>query len=1225
MTARAPSPRISRRKLYALLAGSLSIPALTSVLMAASGTWTASSSTDPLLWSDSANWSASPSPAPGSTSSTSNSEVATFNAGSNIITIDSGRNLRTITFDTNAGAFTLGSAGANGGNPLTLTTNGVIQIASAFTGIGVKETINAPLVLMGTTTFTNNSLDSSNTLTIAGGITGGTASSLTLTLNGANTGDNIVSGVISNGTASAMNITKSSGTWTLSGANTFTGTTTSTGGTLKITSDASLGAAPVSATPGSIVLSSSSVTSNILSTGSSFSLNSNRGITLGSTTNNTGGTISVTDGATVTYGGIIASPGTANIFNKSGNGTLALSGANTYTGTAKVSQGTLRLDFSAAGAPTDNIIKSGNALSLGSDVATSDNLEIVGHGTNTQTFGNVAYTPGASHIKLVPGTGTLTLALGSIGPHSTGSTLDITLPANAVVTTTSANTTPSGGPSLVGNAVTINGTDFATINGSGQIVAVSAGSYTNNTANSLGSGNALTDMTTAATTLSAGVTLSGLRFNTAQNTTLTLDPGVNLIIGGGSIAGQILVTSNMGANNALITGGGYLGGISARDFVVSQHNTAGDLQIDLTINDFNNNISGFTKSGAGKVILTATNAYQGLNFINEGTVVVAGDVKAASTQTLSITSGTNTLTVSDASNLFVGERVSGTGIVNGTYIRAISGNTVTLSSNANATGSGDITFLGGGGLGLNTSGVTGGASVSVANGATLQIGNGGTTGTLVAGQAITNHGAVVLNRSDDFTFSNVVTNNHSVTTLGAGTFTKLGTNTATIDVLNSYQGATTISGGTLSVGSGPAATTVSSGGTTTNSGNVITDINTTGLVVGQAITGTGIASGAVITAIGTNTVTMSANGTANASNTYTFLGGASALANGGVNSAIGKSSSDAANLVLDSGTLKYTGASAASTDRLFTVTQNGGGLNASGASNAAVNFTNTGAVAFTGSGARTLALSGSSTGDNTLSAVIGNGSGGATSLTKSGAGKWVLNGANTYTGNTNITAGTLALGANGSIASSAVINLGTSGSQGTLDLSAKTGGFTLGSGQTLAGFGNVNIGSSTLTIGSGASLAPGNSPGVVNITGNLALDAGSFTTLEIAGTATDGNTATGFDRVIVSGSLTFGGNLDITAFNGYALGTTNASYDLFDFSGLPAGTFNSVTVVGSALTASSGVWTTTTGGFTYTFTESSGVLTIAGSAVPEPSTAAALAGLVVLCSATIRRRRTKRN
>ena len=67
------------------------------------------------------------------------------------------------------------------------------------------------------------------------------------------------------------------------------------------------------------------------------------------------------------------------------------------------------------------------------------------------------------------------------------------------------------------------------------------------------------------------------------------------------------------------------------------------------------------------------------------------------------------------------------------------------------------------------------------------------------------------------------------------------------------------------------------------------------------------------------------------------------LANGGSASGIGSSSNAASNLVLNGGTLRYTG-SGSSTDRLMTVQPNGATLDASGTG--AANFTNTGAIVF---------------------------------------------------------------------------------------------------------------------------------------------------------------------------------------------------------------------------------------------------------------------------------------
>jgi fibronectin-binding autotransporter adhesin len=176
---------------------------------------------------------------------------------------------------------------------------------------------------------------------------------------------------------------------------------------------------------------------------------------------------------------------------------------------------------------------------------------------------------------------------------------------------------------------------------------------------------------------------------------------------------------------------------------------------------------------------------------------------------------------------------------------------------------------------------------------------------------------------------------------------------------------------------------------------------------------------------GDSVLTLS-GGVNNYSGPTTISGGVASvgtLGNGGVPSDIGASSSAAGSLVLNGGALQYTGG-AASIDRLFTLGTANGMLDASGAD--ALILNNTGPMALAGAGARTLALTGANTADNTLAAVIGD-SGGATSVTKSGPGKWVLTGNNTNSGATTIANGILQVGnggASGSLGSGDIINSG---------------------------------------------------------------------------------------------------------------------------------------------------------------------------------------------------------
>lgn len=210
-------------------------------------------------------------------------------------------------------------------------------------------------------------------------------------------------------------------------------------------------------------------------------------------------------------------------------------------------------------------------------------------------------------------------------------------------------------------------------------------------------------------------------------------------------------------------------------------------------------------------------------------------------------------------------------------------------------------------------------------------------------------------------------------------------------------------------------------------------ILTTTLTIGGTGTGALNLSGAVSGAGGL-TVSAASVVTLSAANSYTgpttinsgILSISSLLAEGtgatGLNpSGIGQSNAAASNLILNGGTLRYTGPTTSS-DRLFTLGAAGGTLDASGSG--ALAFTNTGAVSFaTPNIAATLNLTGASTAANTLRASIGNNGTGSTSLTKSGAGTWVLSGPNSFTGAVTILAGTLQLAdATGSLNSGGNIN-----------------------------------------------------------------------------------------------------------------------------------------------------------------------------------------------------------
>ncbi len=198
------------------------------------------------------------------------------------------------------------------------------------------------------------------------------------------------------------------------------------------------------------------------------------------------------------------------------------------------------------------------------------------------------------------------------------------------------------------------------------------------------------------------------------------------------------------------------------------------------------------------------------------------------------------------------------------------------------------------------------------------------------------------------------------------------------------------------------------------------------------------------------------------------------LANGGVASGIGQSSSAASSLVLGGGTLQYTGGSV-STNRSFTLTA-----------------ATTSGIEVTGAGTNL-----------TISGASANTTGG---LFKSGAGTLTLTGANLHTGLTDVRAGTLAYGANNALSSGPVQVSG-----GTLDIggySDTVGAVTLVSG-SIAGTTGVLTGSS-YEVQSGAVSA------ILGGSGALAKTTGGTVILSGANTYAGGTTVSGGILLIAS-------------------------------------------------------------------------------------------------------------
>lgn len=407
----------------------------------------------------------------------------------------------------------------------------------------------------------------------------------------------------------------------------------------------------------------------------------------------------------------------------------------------------------------------------------------------------------------------------------------------------------------------------------------------------------------------------------------------------------------------------------------------------------------------------------------------------------------------------------------------------------------------------------------------------------------------------------------------------------------------------------------------------------------------------------------------------TFTGGVSAeqgtlqitsLGNAGGPSALGANSTVKLGATA-AVTLIYTGAGETS-DKV---------LDLSGTGNVALYNSGTGDLTLTsnlavsGSGAKTLTLRGDGTGanlTNTFAGHIADGTSAVISIDKRDGNTWILSGNNTYTGSTTVTAGTLEVGAGGttgtlgsgaiSINSNAHLifnrsdaltvagNITGAGSLlqtggGTLTLSGANTytGVTMVSGGTLLNNGSIAgdvsadagiLGGSgsfagAVRIGSTATLAPGNSPGLLTFASTLMLE--GTTLLQIDGT----DRGTAYDALNVGGTLTYGGMLAIDFGSAIASDGSYALFSALDGSTAPltTGSFMNVALTGSGyattLTDNGGVWTALdVNGFNFSFNEATGVLSATAAAIPEPSTFAAIAGLFVLAGAAYRQRQRQR-
>lgn len=692
------------------------------------------------------------------------------------------------------------------------------------------------------------------------------------------------------------------GTFTLTGANVYGGTTTVSDGTLRIAGGDNrlpVGTALTvnggATAGGTFDLNARNQTVAALSGGS--------GAVTGRVTNTATGTGTINVTGTSTYDGVIQDGGAGMItaLTKSGTGTLVLTGANTQSGQTLITGGALRQASATALSPNSNVNMNGGIVELG----VADFVDPLGTGNGQLQFtGNGGFGAfGGTRIANIGGAaGTMTWGTGNFvpdgsslilsGPNSDstirflnpidlngGTRRIISLGGTAAVDAEIAGNITNGSLALApgGALFQVTGQISAPVvveNGSGaygvpQVVLQRAG------------GNAVTgalqigNLPLASPASAAGVAL-GLPDQIADTTVVTFGAaqgrwsyfnlqGNSETIGGlsnlagmdGGVVQLVEAEPSPGTNSTLtlnVTSGtqSYLGHIRDRQ------------------NGWTNNAGGtgrlnFVKTGAGTQELATWNnqTWSGTTDVQQGTLrlvlnnatTLPGALSVSSGATLEFApAGTNNQNITGAlsgtgdlvktgtgtTSLWGGVGLSGNITVSEGRLRN-DGNLANWSSN-----SANLTVAAAGIFDLRADS----ARVNELNGdglITNSYGNGvGVHDTLTVGVA--NGGGV---------FSGVITDGGggSGEGLGSNSFTKEGTGTQILSGNNTYSGITTISGGVLQIGSGGTSGSLGTGAVTDNA--TLAFDRSDAFTVANNITGTGNLSqqgDGILTLSGTNSL-----------------------------------------------------------------------------------------------------------------------------------------------------------------------------------------------------------------------------------------------------------------------------------------------------------------------------------------------------------------------------------
>jgi autotransporter-associated beta strand protein len=853
---------------------------------------------------------------------------------------------------------------------------------------------------------------------------------------------------------------------------------------------------------------------------------SDRKITL----NGTGGIIKVTAGAHTINARLAGTKG----LTKNGTGDLTLAGANTYTGTTKVNNGTLLwgaddviTDSStlniASGAEahlegfTDTI---GGLSGAGGLLLMGGALTVGANDNNTTYSGNISGGSSSDFIKT--GTGTLTLSSNT----STGATFTV---AEGTLALGHATNTLSKNADVMVDGGTL---DLGSNSDSFDQLTVRAGAITGTgtlTANAMtldGSGNTAIHAVLAGTadfskTGSGTVTLHNQ--NTYTGDTLLGGGLLELQHANALAAGTTLSFSGGGLLHSAANTADYSGQFATSNNQQYRIDTGGQ---DITwASDLTSSGGSLHKAGTGTLTLSGTNSYDGATTVDGGTLTLGSASALNATSGVSVASGA-TLDLNGFDATF--DALSGAGTVSVSTGQLTVGSASDHGFTGNFTGSGVLEKTGSGRLTLSgDSAFTGQLTLTAGS---VRLGDGGSTGSL--GGNIVNAGTLELNRSDDFIFTNSVT--------GTGDFVQVGSGNLTLSGAQRHTGGTTVSAGTLTFGHA-TDTLVDTSAVTIGGGTLAlgTHSDTVGVVT--------LSSGSIT---GSGTLTGSAYNLTDSGSISAVLGGTAGLTKSGAGTVtLSGANTYTGSTTLSAGTLQLGADNVISNTSAVTV-EASGTLDLNDHSDTIASLAGAGTVAL-GTGTLTL---GSGT-DTAFTGLIS----GTGALVKQGTGTLTLGGSNTYSGGTTLADGALLLDHTNALGSTGSLTLegGTliHSANNTVDYSAR---FSTADNQTYA----IN------TNGQNISWA-----------GDLSSSGGSLTkdglgTLTLSGTNTyTGSTQINAGVLRLGSANAFSPHTTITIAAGATLDANGQSVALGDLAGTGTLDFGSdgLSITGSDSTGFAGI------------------------------------------------------